>query len=172
MKIILVTLLCIFSFSKAHASDWLLSPSLFYEDYSTDSSGSKTKDKKLMINTKFGVMLDTNLFVGGVYDMVNRGDITEDDDERAYGAAVGYIGANWQFYATYFVRAEIESGSGGAKLTGTGYSADVSYIFDMGGWGLGPCLTYRHFHYDKSGSTSTDITRNHTLPVVQLVFKF
>ena len=153
----------------------MFSPSFIFSSYNDRASGSSfAQVSGQYIDVRLGYVMPSGLYLGGIYDLMNRTDFTTERKRSSYGASLGMVYNGFVLIGSYLISSEFETSSGTTLKSGSGLQVDLGYLFNVtGSFFAGPQLVYRSITYTKQNSTtvtSTDSTE--TIPYVTLAFLF
>lgn len=156
--------------SGLYVSEGLLGYTLGY-DYGLASIQERTEGSS---ETSLGYVLAGWLYIGGVfnYTMINEKQVdffsqktNHQETFQYYGPALGWMGENWMVIGQYYAFAERKdnvSGDGVTSFsldnTGTGFGLNLGYRFNLGGFELGPVISYKLINYTNCRDPSTGAT--------------
>ena len=180
-------------FLEGAEDGWYINPALFYLDseitYQPQWTGSELDAEWVKLNLSAGYSMAGGLLLGLKYynDKYTEGsgankEVTE---ITALGAGVGFRVEELALQVSVMALQAPERTDTRTDLTlsdGTGTMVDLMYLADLGGWYLGPQLTYRSFEYKKMESDNSSLatavsaftkaTETHIEPYICFFFVF
>lgn len=102
---------------------------------------------------KFGKVLSSNIYLGGIYNMGSRtvksatGSSTE--NITGYGATIGYDSSKWYIHFSYYLNAELDLDNDQVFKEGGGFQLDIGKKFKWGPIFVIPQIAYSDLSFKK-----------------------
>ncbi len=169
-----------FVFLSTASAYFVVSPNISYQSTKftqTDPAAADSDGSETLIDARFGYVLPTGLYLGGMYAHSSFDDGNSTSGFLA-GPTVGYY-SMIGFYAmlSYHILGEIEQGAGQKYTGGKGPQVDVGWVFPLSSYfSLGPQITWRSVEFDKlegnGASVNADPKIDTIRPYLSLWFMF
>jgi len=166
--------------ASGKAGGFSVAPSILYSTTNmdlTEIGSGEVESTSTYYDLNLGYTWGNGLYVGAIYGARTSGNGTTDTTDTYMGASVGYSNNGWIAVLHYLVSAEDELSATVKLIEGSGFGADLGYMWSVSNWfSIGMALNYRSLSYKKYDNGTTEVeadtSESSMLPFLLLGFSF